>query len=79
MRLAEWNRAGKKRRDMSGIGSTAGTDRIATVEVLNSTKMPSEQKNNLRERVCVCVWTQKRQFDCHLADTPMCLFCVEEW
>ena len=74
MRLAEWSRAGNRRGDMSGIESTAGIDK-ATIKAL-STKIPPEQKHNLRELLCGCVWTQKRQFDCHRAESPMCLFLL---
>ena len=31
MRIAEWNRAGNRRRDMRGIEFTAGSDKIATL------------------------------------------------
>ena len=39
-----------------------------------TTKIPPEQRNDLRELLCGCVWTQKRQFDCRGAETSMCLF-----
>ena len=38
----------------------------------------SEQRNDLCELLCGCVWTQKRQFDCQRAETPLCPFCGEE-
>ena len=37
MRLAEWSRAGNRRRDMSGKESTASIDKIATIKALSST------------------------------------------
>ena len=67
LRLAEWRRAGNRRNDMRGIESMAGIDKI-----------PPEQRNDLRELLCGCVWTQKRQFDCQRAETPLCPFCGEE-
>ena len=53
-------------------------NRIHTTTALKSTNLPPEQKNNLRELLCGCVWTQQRQFDCHRTDSPMCTFCGEE-
>ena len=49
MRLAEWRRAGNRRAEMSGIESAADIDKIVTTKAPNSTKIPAEQKNNLRE------------------------------
>ena len=37
-----------------------------------------EQRNDLRELLCGCVWTQKRQFDCQTAEPPLVPFCGEE-
>ena len=70
MRLAEWNRAGNRRRDMRGLVSTAGIDKMATVEAAKA--------QNQREVLSGCNWTKTQQFVCHRADTPMCLFCGEE-
>ena len=57
MRHAEWSRAHNTRGDMSGIESTAGLDKMATIRALNSTKIPPEQKNNVRELLGDRVWT----------------------
>ena len=78
LRLAEWRKAGNRRRDMKGIESTGGIDQLATTKVVNGTKIPPKQRNDLRELLCGCVWTQKRQFDRHRAESPLCLFCTEE-
>ena len=78
LRLAAWRKAGNRRHDMRGIESTAGIDKLATTETMNGTKIPPEQRNDLRELLCGCVWTQKRQFDCRRAESPLCLFCGEE-
>ena len=32
----------------------------ATISALSSTKLPQEQRNDLRELLCCCVWTQKK-------------------
>ena len=71
-------KAGNRRNDMRGIESTAGIDKLATTKAMNSTKIPPEQRNDLRELLCGCVWTQKRQFDCQTAESPLCLFCGGE-
>ena len=34
----------------------AGIDKLATSKAMNSTKMPAEQRNDLRELLCGCVW-----------------------
>ena len=78
LRLAKWKKAGNRRRDMRGIESTAGTDKLAATKAMNSTKIPPEQRNDLRELHCGCVWTQKEQFDCLGAESLLCLFCSEE-
>ena len=44
MRLEEWSRAGSRRGDMSGIESTAGIGKKATIKASSSTKIPSEQQ-----------------------------------
>ena len=51
---------------------------LATFKAMNSTKIAPEQRNELRELLCGCVWTQKRQFDCQRAETLLCPCCVEE-
>ena len=61
---------------MRGIESTAGIDKVATTEVMNSTKIPPEQRNDLRELLCGCVWTHKRQFDCQRAESLCVCFVV---
>ena len=71
-------KAVNRRNDMRGIESTAGIDKLAITKASNSTKIPPEQRNDLRELLCGCVWTQKRQFDCQRAESPLCLFCGEE-
>ena len=43
MRLAEWSMAGNRRGDMSGIESTAGIHKMATIKALSGTKIPPEQ------------------------------------
>ena len=63
---------------MTGIETTAGIDKLATTKAMNSAIIPPEQRNDLRELLCGCIWTQKRQFDCQSAESPMCLFCGEE-
>ena len=63
---------------MSGIESTEGIDKLATIKAVNSTKIPPEQRNDLRELHGGCVSTQKRQFDCQRAESLLCLFCGEE-
>ena len=78
LRLAEWKKAGSRRNDMTGIESTAGIDKLATTKAMSSTVVPPEQRNDLRELLCGCIWTQKRQFDCQVADSPLCPFCGEE-
>ena len=78
VRLAEWKKAGNRRNDMRAIESTAGIDKLATTKLIHSTKNPPDQRNALRELLCGCVWTQKRQFDCQRAESPLCLFCGEE-
>ena len=78
LRLAEWKKAGNRRSDMTGIETTAGIDKLATTKAMNSAMIPPEQRNDLRELLCGCIWTQKRQFDCQSAESPMCLFCGEE-
>ena len=55
LRLAEWKKAGNRRNDTRGIESTAGIDKLATTKVMNSTKTPPEQRNDLRELLCGCV------------------------
>ena len=45
--------------DMRGIESTAGIDKLATTKAMNSTKIPPEQRNDLRE-LCGCVLDTKR-------------------
>ena len=65
LRLAEWRKVGKRRNDMRGIESMAGIDKLAATKAMNSTKIHPEQRNDLRELLCGCVWTQKRQFGCH--------------
>ena len=55
-----------------------GSDKLATTKAMNGTKIPPEQRNDPRELLCGCVWTQKRQFDCHRADSLLCLFCGQE-
>ena len=59
LRLAEWRKAGNRRNDMRGIESMAGIDKLATSQAMNSTKIAPEQRNDLRELLCGCVWTQK--------------------
>ena len=63
---------------MTGIETTAGIDKLATTKAMNSAMIPPEQRNDLRELLCGCIWTQKRQFDCQSAESPMCLSCGEE-
>ena len=61
-----------------GMEPAAGTDKTATIKAL-SVQIPSEHKNNPRQLLCVCVWTQKkRHCECHRADSPMCPLCGEE-
>ena len=70
LRLAEWKKAGTRRRDMRDTEST---------KALNSSKVPPEQTNHLRELLCGCVWTQKKgSLIATRADSPVCLFCGEE-
>ena len=78
LRLAEWRKAGNRRNDMRGIESMAGIDKLAASKAMNSTNICSEQCNEFRELLCGLVWTQKRQFDCQRAETPVCPFCGEE-
>ena len=54
----------------------AGIDKLAASKAMYSTKEPLEQRNDLRELLCGCAWTQKWQFDCQRAETPLCLFVV---
>ena len=68
LRLAEWRKAGTRRGGMRGIESTAGIDKVATTKVMNSTKIPPEQRNGLRELLGGCVWTHKKQFDSQRAE-----------
>ena len=56
---------------MTGIETTAGIDKLATTKAMNSAMIPPEQRNDLRELLCGCIWTQKRQFDCQSAESPM--------
>ena len=49
LRLAQWRQAGNRRNDMRGIESMAGIDKLATTKAMNSTKIPREQRNDLRE------------------------------
>ena len=77
IRLAERSRAGNRCRDMSGIETTAGVDKIATIIALNSTKVPPEQKNNLGELFVVASGHKKKQFDCHRAHSPKCCLLVK--
>ena len=79
LRLAERKKAGTRRRDMRGIESTAGVDKLATIKALNSTKLPPDRKKTTSVSFsAVASGHKKRQFDCHRADSPMCLFCGEE-
>ena len=71
LRLAEWRKAGNRRNDMRGIESMAGIDKLAAAKAMNSTEIPPEQRNDLRELLCGCVWTHKM----HLK-TPLRLFFV---
>ena len=59
LRLAE-EKAGNRRNDMRSIESMAGIDTLATNTAMNCTKIHPEQRNDLRELLCGCVWTQKR-------------------
>ena len=52
---------------MKGIESVAGIDKLATSIAMNSTKIPPEQRNDLRELLCGCVWTQKREHSKNLS------------
>ena len=63
---------------VEGRQSAADIDKLATIKALSGTDIPPEQKNDLRERLCGCVWTQKKQFDCQEVDTRSCPFCGEE-
>ena len=45
---------------------------------MSSTKIPLEQQNNLRELLCGCVWTPKRQFDDTEHAHRCASFCGEE-
>ena len=47
--LAEWRKAGNRRNDTRGIESIDGIDKLATSKAMNSTKIPLEQRNDLRE------------------------------
>ena len=76
LRRAEWRKAGNRRNDMRGIESTAGIDKLATTKAMNSTKIPTEQRNDFRELLCGCVWTQKGQFDCQRAENLLCVCFV---
>ena len=75
MRQAAWRLAEQRRPDMWGIGSLAGIDREATLAVLNGSKNDAGEKNLLRELLCGCLWTQKRQHDHGSADSSNCRFC----
>ena len=55
LRLAEWRKAGNRRNDMRSIESTAGIDKLATTKAMNSTKILTEQRYDLRELHCGCV------------------------
>jgi len=78
MRQAAWRQAEPRRSDMWGFGSLAGIDREATGAVLKGSKVTAEEKNLLRELMCGCLWTQKRQHDHGCAESPLCPFCGEE-
>ena len=78
MRLAEWNRAGNRRRDMRSIGIHSRHRQDSHIKAVSSTKIPSEHQINLGEASLRLRLDKKRQFDGHRAHTPMCLFGGEE-
>ena len=63
--------------DMRGIESIAGIDKLATTKVMNSTKIPPEQRNDLRE-LLVTVFGHRRGSLTARERNPLCLFCGEE-
>ena len=71
LRLAESRRTGNRRNDMRVIESMAGIDKLATSKAMNSTKIPPEQRNDLRALLCGCVFAMERTLSCSL-------FCGEE-
>ena len=73
LRLAEWRKAGDRRRDMRGIESTVGIDKLTTTKAMNGTKMPPEQRNDLRELLCGCVWKQKKGSLTARERKPLCV------
>ena len=63
---------------MSGIGTFAGIARDATLAALKCSKIDVDEKNLLRELLCGCLWTQKRQHEHGAADSPLCRLCEQE-
>ena len=77
LRLAEQRKAGNRRNDMRGIESTAGIDKLAAAKAKNSTKIPPEQRHDLRELLCGCVWTQRGNLTAK-EQSPLCVCFVVE-
>ena len=85
LRLAERKKAGTRRRDLRGIGSKAGIDRITTIKASNSTTIPPERKttfvsSGLKDSLiateqthrCPCVVEDRMLWRCPRWKTLLC-------